>query len=483
MSSAGPGGRPPEPPRQLPARREHTSDTSPLTTQADPGRPPRQSPTRREHTSGTPHLTTETDPRGRPPRTPRQSPTQREHTSGTPHLTTETDPRGRPPRTPRQSPTQTEHTSGTPHLTTETDPGRRPPRTPRQSPTQRDPLPAGPASPASGERAAVLAIDGGNSKTDIALVAADGTLLASGRAPGVRTFPTQEVLDAIGATISAAAREAGLATGWPVAAQTVACMANADLPEEEAQLAAMLAAEGWGASTEVANDTFAVLRAGLVLPAGRPWGVAVTCGAGINCVGVAPDGRSTGFLALGTITGDWGGGLGLGREALWWAIRAEDGRGRPTALRQAVAAHFGLPTVRDVAISIHQGRIDCDDVAGLGPAVLTLAGGGDAVACDLVRRLADEVCVMVSTVIGRLGLGQLDTPVVLGGGMLTARDPLLNGSITQRLATQVPAAQVQVVPVPPIAGAALLGLDHLSAAPAAEQHLRAAYQARTQTPS
>ena len=37
-----------------------------------------------------------------------------------------------------------------------------------------------------GERAlpAVLAIDGGNSKTDVALVAADGTLLASVRRAG-----------------------------------------------------------------------------------------------------------------------------------------------------------------------------------------------------------------------------------------------------------------------------------------------------------
>ena len=91
------------------------------------------------------------------------------------------------------------------------------------------------ASPA--ELPAVLAIDGGNSKTDIALVAADGSLLAGGRGPGVRTFPTPPVLEAIGAVIGAAALDAGLPGGWPVAAHTVACMANADLPEEEERLA------------------------------------------------------------------------------------------------------------------------------------------------------------------------------------------------------------------------------------------------------
>jgi N-acetylglucosamine kinase-like BadF-type ATPase len=331
------------------------------------------------------------------------------------------------------------------------------------------------APPDRRERAAVLAIDGGNSKTDIALVAADGTLLAAGRAPGVRTFPTPEVLAAIGAVIAAAAREAGLPPGWPVADCTVACMANADLPEEEDRLAAMITAAGWSTTTVVANDTFAVLRAGLDTPHGLPWGVAVTCGAGINCQGVAPDGRTSGFLALGGITGDWGGAYGLGRAALWWAIRAEDGRGPQTALRTVVASHFGRPAVRDVAVAIHLGKIGEDDLQGLAPPLLATAAAGDRVARDLVGRLADEIVTMAWTVIRRLGLTGQAVPVVLGGGVLTARDPQLLGWITERLAGQAPDARVSVVDVPPIAGAALLGLDRAGAGPAAERRLRAAY--------
>ena len=325
------------------------------------------------------------------------------------------------------------------------------------------------------ERPAVLAIDGGNSKTDIALVAGDGTLLAGGRGPGVRTFPTPEVLAAIGAAIGAAAQKAGLAPGWPVADCTVACMANADLPQEEERLAVMLTAAGWSTTTMVANDTFAVLRAGLDTPGGLPWGVAVTCGAGINCQGVAPDGRTSGFLALGGITGDWGGAYGLGRAALWWAIRAEDGRGPQTALREVVAGHFGLPAVRDVAVAIHLGKIDEDDLQGLVPPLLGAAAAGDQVARDLVSRLADEIVTMAGTVLRRLGLAGQRVPVVLGGGVLTARDPQLTGWITERLAVQAPRAEVSVVAVPPIAGAALLGLDRAGAGPAAERRLRASY--------
>ena len=274
-------------------------------------------------------------------------------------------------------------------------------------------------------------------------------------------------------------------------------MANADLPEEEESLAAALRAQGWTDTTKVVNDTFAVLRAGLDIPAtagvpnaagaspaaGGPaephWGVAVTCGAGINCVGVAPDGRKTGFLALGETTGDWGGGHGLGRAALWWAIRAEDGRGPDTGLRGAVAAHFGVPSVSDVAIGIHLDTISEAALGGLAPAVLALAGTGDDVATGLVRRQAGEICTMALTVMRRLGLTGLATPVVLGGSVLAARDPMLTAGVVEGIRAGAPHAAVCITDVPPVAGAALLGLDRLGAGPEAERRLRADYAERT----
>jgi N-acetylglucosamine kinase-like BadF-type ATPase len=347
----------------------------------------------------------------------------------------------------------------------------------------------------SGGLPAVLAIDGGNSKTDVVLVAADGTVRGRARGPGVPSKLSGQTVALLAPVVRAAAAGAGLAgargpagtglagTGGPaVAGHTVACMANADLPEEEELLGEMLGAQGWSATTQVANDTFAVLRAGLTDPV-SPWGVAVTCGAGINCVGVAPDGRTVRFLAFGGISGDWGGGLGLGRAVLWWAIRAEDGRGPQTSLRDALIAHFGVAEVADVTIGIHQGTIAADSLHGLTPALFAAAGAGDSVARDLVSRQADEVCTMALTAMRRLGLTGLATPVVLGGGLLTARDPLLTGWITERLAAAAPAAAVRIVDIPPIAGAALMGLDHTGAGAAAQQRLRAGYLLPGLTPA
>ena len=331
------------------------------------------------------------------------------------------------------------------------------------------------------ELPAVLAIDGGNSKTDVALVAADGSLLGAARGAGIRQFDRlPEWLDVVAGLIGQAEQQTG-PPGHPAARHISACVANVDLPEEQDQAVAALRARGWSSTTAVVNDTVAVLRAGLdgaTDPGAPHWGVAVTCGAGINCVGVHPDGRTTGYLALGAISGDWGGGHGLGWAALWWAVRAEDGRGPQTALRGAVAGHFGVATVRDVTLGLHTGKISEEALRELAPVLLAVADGGDEVARDLVRRQAEEICVMAVTLMRRLDLTTRATPVVLGGGLMTARDPLLLQEITERITAAAPQAAVIVVGVPPVTGAALLGLDHVGAGTDAERRLRAAYDGR-----
>jgi N-acetylglucosamine kinase-like BadF-type ATPase len=332
-------------------------------------------------------------------------------------------------------------------------------------------------------RAAVLAIDGGNSKTDVALVAEDGTLLASARGPGINAHVTgiDQTALILDATVKQAVarldrrhRDDGIPSGW-VARHTVACLANADLPEEEAEHAAAVQAQGWTATSTVVNDTFAILRAGVADGGEAHWGVAVVCGAGINAVGVAPDGRVARYLALGTISGDWGGGHGLGLEVLWHAVRAEDGRGRETVLTGYLTSHFGVERAEEVTIGIHQGKIPGEDLTGLAPMLLRAADEGDAVAVAVVSRLADEISVMAINAMRRLGLTGLATPVILGGGVITARNPLLMSGVTRQLAEAAPAAEVRVIDVPPVAGAALLGLDQVKAPPAAAARLRAAY--------
>ncbi|MFJ7410124.1 N-acetylglucosamine kinase [Streptomyces sp. NPDC098077] len=325
-----------------------------------------------------------------------------------------------------------------------------------------------------GVNVSVVAIDAGNSKTDVALIGEDGTVLSSARGGGFQppAVGVEAAIDVLAAALARAVAELPDTGGaFGASAHVSACLANADLPVEEAELTAALEARGWGSSVEVRNDTFAILRAGV----DEPRGVAVVCGAGINCVGMTPDGRTARFPAIGRISGDWGGGSGLAEEALWFAARAEDGRGEPSELARALPGHFGLDSMYALIEALHRDAIPSARRHELTPVLFATAAGGDPVALALVERLAEEVVAMASVALGRLGLLAEEAPVLLGGSVLAARHPQLDDRITELLAARAPKAGVRVVSEPPVLGAALLGLDRTGATPEVHRRLRAQY--------
>ncbi|GHC50453.1 N-acetylglucosamine kinase [Streptomyces cinnamoneus] len=326
-----------------------------------------------------------------------------------------------------------------------------------------------------GVSGALLAIDAGNSKTDVALVGACGTVLGTARGGGFQPprVGAARAVRELAALVARAAERAGM-TAPPRVDHVQACLANADLPVEEEQLAQEISGHGWGRTVTVANDTFALLRAGLA-DEGEPAGVAVVCGAGINCSGTAPGGRTARFPAIGRISGDWGGGGGLAEEALWWAARAADGRGEATALARALPAHFKLAGMPELIEALHLGRIPEGRRHELTPVLFAVAADGDRVAGALVARQADEVVAMVTTVLTRLDLLDAKVPVILGGGVLAARHPLLHERIVSLLAARAPLAVPRLVTAPPVLGAALLALDHAAAPAAAYARLRSRY--------
>ncbi|MEQ8143801.1 BadF/BadG/BcrA/BcrD ATPase family protein [Streptomyces sp. OP7] len=320
-----------------------------------------------------------------------------------------------------------------------------------------------------GLTAAVLAVDAGNSKTDVAVIGPDGTVLSTARGGGFR--PPADGLDTAMTTLSATVTEALAAAGTPEVAHVSACLANADLPAEEKQLTEAVQARGWAATAEVRNDTFAILRAGVT----EPRGVAVVCGAGINCVGMRPDGRTARFPAVGRISGDWGGGWALAEEALWHAARADDGRGGRTALTTTLPAHFGVPDMPALIEALHLDHIPPHRRHEATPVLFATAAEGDPVARAVVDRQATEIVTMAVVALTRLDLLHEETPVLLGGSVLAARHPLLVDGVRTRLAARAPKAVPHVITTPPVLGAALLGLDHVSAPPEAHARLRAHY--------
>jgi N-acetylglucosamine kinase-like BadF-type ATPase len=314
----------------------------------------------------------------------------------------------------------------------------------------------------------IIAADGGNSKTDLVLAAADGTVLA--RVTGAGTRPYQIGLaataDSLAALVRSALRDAGRDPAEPVAVGTF-YLANVDLPEEERAMHAALAERGVAERLEVSNDTFAVLRAG----SRRGWGIAVVSGAGINALGRHPDGRVERFLGIGPWSGDWGGSDGIVRSAVAAAVRAGDGRGPATTLAARIVGEFGMP-VDDVAYAAHHGRLELARLLTFAPVVFDEAHAGDQVARCIVERVGDEVVSFAAALVRRMDLAQVPFDVVLGGRVLQQQDGLVMARIRSGLAEVAPAAELRVLDVAPVAGAVAAALESAGASDSAMARAR-----------
>ncbi len=323
----------------------------------------------------------------------------------------------------------------------------------------------------------ILAVDGGNSKADIALVAADGTLLAAVRGPTIshQAVGLEVGLDNFESSVGAALRLAGLdPDGRPVARLGIHALAGADLPGDVRLLDRGLRGRALTADVVVLNDTHAALRAG----SDRPWGVVVVCGAGVNGLGVGPTGKVVRFAGVGEFSGDRGGGSEVGSDALAAAIRGRDGRGPRTSLERLVPAYFGLKRPGDLTTELYSGRLDPDRLRELPPLVFAAATDGDPVARAILDDLGDEVVAWAEAMIRRLHLTRNDVPVVLSGGIFRATYPPFVTRIRSRIEAIAPAARVRVLDAPPVLGAALIGLDRLDLPPA--QHAAAETRVRSE---
>ncbi len=316
--------------------------------------------------------------------------------------------------------------------------------------------------------AAVLAVDGGNSKSQLALVSSSGELLALERGPTI-SHQQVPIEAAIGRLRDLAERAASGAGAQLPARFGSFVLAGADFPNDVALLRRAIAASGVADEVRVRNDAFGALRAG----ARSGWGIAVICGSGVNAAGIGPDGRTERFAAVDDLSGDFGGGYGIGLEALRLAVRARDGRGARTALERVVPEHFELSRPIDVTRAIYEGRIPRRRLEELAPNVFDAAGADDRVARELVDRVADELARMAGAIGRRLRVTRRAVEVVLVGGVFRTSDAGFHQRVRDGILRALPMATIERLAAPPVLGAALLGLDELGGRrAAAERRLR-----------
>ena len=319
---------------------------------------------------------------------------------------------------------------------------------------------------------ALVAVDGGNSKTDAVAVDPSGRVLgyASGASTCHQFVGMPTAMENLERTVHAALASAGWSDpgSRPSPGLGVYCLAGLDLAIDEERLGRALAELRLTERVLLHNDTRAILRAGTL----SSWGLGLVCGTGINCVAVAPDGRTVRYPALGELSGDFTtGGSWLGTRALGLALRAEDGRGPDTRLTTTVPADLGFPDARAVLEAVYSGKLPYSRLTSLAPLVFDAAAAGESPAREAVDLVADELVRMASAAIRRLDLATMPVEVVLGGGVFGTHYGGFVERIRGGILAEASLASFVRLPGPPVVGAAILGLEALGVATAASMAL------------
>lgn len=151
---------------------------------------------------------------------------------------------------------------------------------------------------------------------------------------------------------------------------------------------------------------------------GPAQGAVVAAGTGVVTLAVGRD-RVARVDGWGHLMGDAGSGYWIGREALDAVMRAYDGRGPATALRDVVEARWS--DLSEAYIDLQSSGDRVSVVASFSASVAHLADDGDTVSQDILRRAGGELAHSVTTALRRAGAVGGDTAVCAIGGAFGSR--------------------------------------------------------------
>ena len=314
----------------------------------------------------------------------------------------------------------------------------------------------------------IVAVDGGQTATKALVARADGTVLAAGRrgpsdhfhGPDGVAKNRRAIHGAIEAAL-AAAREAPAA----VAAAGLGLTGAPTGGDQQPIVREIVGERLPDAVVEVLPD----YRTNLAGASGGAPGVVVIAGGGAIGYGLTADGREALAGGYGYLLGDEGSAFDIGLRAIAAACRADDRRGGPTALLEAVCAHFAVPEVRQITRVVYRDGFSRERISLLAPAVVAAAAAGDAVAARILAGAAADLADTALGVVRQVFAPGDPVAVYPTGGVFAAGPPIL-GPFKAALAAGWPAAEVRAPRFPPAVGA-LIAARRLLDLPADEAWL------------
>ena len=144
-------------------------------------------------------------------------------------------------------------------------------------------------------------------------------------------------------------------------------------------------------------------------------GILLISGTGSMCYGKRDDGivaRSGGY---GHIIDDRGSAYDIATKMLEAIVRAEDGRGEKTLLKELVFKELGITKIEELITFIYSQDTTKGKLAALSPLLSKALEAGDEVSVRICRYAAKELNALVEAVVSNL---KLDCEVALWGSVL-----------------------------------------------------------------
>ena len=296
-------------------------------------------------------------------------------------------------------------------------------------------------------------IDGGGTHSRLALTDPNGRVLARAEAGSTNIYSVSK--DEVFANITSLIHEALEKAGLEKSELAAGCLGSAGLSREgEQQLFRSFFDKFFWPEfpVKLCNDGEILLCGGL----GDLEGYCLIAGTGSIAMGRARDGRLVRSGGHGYMLGDEGSAAWIGRSAIARIFRSLEGRDLPTEMLGEILTAAGLSEAEELIKYVHHDANKAK-IATLAPTVKAAAEKGDLLALDILRIGAEELVLLVKSVVSQSPWIKQKELVFAGGVM--EHNEILRGMFIKFTARELPDLTVSAPKGTALEGACMLAAN------------------------
>jgi N-acetylglucosamine kinase-like BadF-type ATPase len=300
----------------------------------------------------------------------------------------------------------------------------------------------------------LLAVDGGGTKTKVLCADESGVVVGEGL-----SGPTNLTATTVGAAsfnLREGIRQAteNLPEGWNISRMVIG-LAGMDTSSEHNKahhIFEQVLTHFRIGEVKLVNDIEIALESGT----DKSDAVALISGTGSNCFARSAEGKHTQVGGMDFLLTDQGSGYAIGRAVLRRAVSSYDGRIERTMLEDLVCQHFKLPSIGELKDSVYHPLLSKPEIAGLSKVCSVAFEKNDSVARIILEDAVNELYLMVSTAMTKLGITDRQVDMVMVGGVTTI--PFIQERLTEKLTTLCPKISIIRPDAQPVTGALKMAL-------------------------